>query len=74
MKENLSKAFKIFKEVLKIKLNQHAQLEILGNFYINKHYIEINSNEFRINGLSISNSNIKGLKGFSINKSGIVSF
>ena len=63
-----------FEPVLKITLNQHSQIEILGNFYIDKHYIEINSNEFRINGLAMSDCSIEGLEGFRIMKNGIVSF
>lgn len=65
---------KQFKEVLKITLNQNTQLELLGNFYIDKHYIEITLNEFRVNGLAISDSTIRGRQGFRIMKNGTVTF
>lgn len=62
-----------FKEVLKITLNKYSQLELLGNFYIDKHYIEINSNEFRINGLYTEDSIIENSQGFRISTDGTVS-
>jgi hypothetical protein len=59
-------------DILKISLNQNSQLELFGKFYIKKNCIEISSNEFRINGLSVSGTTLENSQGFKISKDGTV--
>ncbi|MFQ5963268.1 MAG: HNH endonuclease [Candidatus Scalinduaceae bacterium] len=62
------------RELLRVSLDQNSHLRLNGCFYIDKHYIEISPDEFRVNRIGVSGSSVKGVPGFRIMKNGRVLF